>query len=287
MLTYKTDFLLQTFLIVSIVLYLWKSLKKISYYEKRIITFMCLFSLEFVAAQDEYERSVFVSSSGDSLNYRLLEPEVMQAGEKYPLVLFLHGAGERGNDNEKQLTHGGQMFLNPVNREKYPAFVLFPQCPESGYWAYENRPQSFIPTQMPVGKEMPSVFQAVKELLDMYLANPQVDKSRIYIMGLSMGAMGTYDMVSRFPDIFAAAVPICGTVNPMRLSAARNVAFRIFHGDADDVVPVAGSRQAYKALKAAGASVEYIEFPGCNHGSWNPAFNYPDFMKWLFTQKKK
>ena len=163
-----------------------------------------LFSLEFVAAQDEYERSVFVSSSGDSLNYRLLEPEVMQAGEKYPLVLFLHGAGERGNDNEKQLTHGGQMFLNPVNREKYKgqqkrrnaAFVLFPQCPESGYWAYENRPQSFIPTQMPVGKEMPSVFQAVKELLDMYLANPQVDKSRIYIMGLSMGAMGTYDMVS-------------------------------------------------------------------------------------------
>ena len=208
-----------------------------------------LFSLEFVAAQDEYERSVFVSSSGDSLNYRLLEPEVMQAGEKYPLVLFLHGAGERGNDNEKQLTHGGQMFLNPVNREKYPAFVLFPQCPESGYWAYENRPQSFIPTQMPVGKEMPSVFQAVKELLDMYLANPQVDKSRIYIMGLSMGAMGTYDMVSRFPDLFAAAVPICGTVNPTRLSAARNVAFRIFHGDADDVVPVAGSRQAYKALK--------------------------------------
>ncbi len=246
-----------------------------------------LFSLEFVAAQDEYERSVFVSSSGDSLNYRLLEPEVMQAGEKYPLVLFLHGAGERGNDNEKQLTHGGQMFLNPVNREKYPAFVLFPQCPESGYWAYENCPQSFIPTQMPVGKEMPSVFQAVKELLDMYLANPQVDKSRVYIMGLSMGAMGTYDMVSRFPDIFAAAVPICGTVNPTRLSAARNVAFRIFHGDADDVVPVAGSRQAYKALKAAGASVEYIEFPGCNHGSWNPAFNYPDFMKWLFTQKKK
>lgn len=244
-----------------------------------------LLSLEFIAAQDEYERSVFVSSSGDSLNYRLLEPEVMQAGEKYPLVLFLHGAGERGNDNEKQLTHGGQMFLNPVNREKYPAFVLFPQCPESGYWAYENRPQSFIPTQMPVGKEMPSVFQAVKELLDMYLANPQVDKSRVYIMGLSMGAMGTYDMVSRFPDIFAAAVPICGTVNPTRLSAAKNVAFRIFHGDADDVVPVAGSRQAYKALKVAGASVEYIEFPGCNHGSWNLAFNYPDFMKWIFDQR--
>lgn len=101
------------------------------------------------------------------------------------------------------------------------------------------------------------------------------------------GAMGTYDMVSRFPDIFAAAVPICGTVNPTRLSTAGNVAFRIFHGDADDVVPVVGSRTAYKALKAANASVEYIEFPGCNHGSWNPAFNCPDFMSWLFGQRKK
>ena len=102
-----------------------------------------------------------------------------------------------------------------------------------------------------------------------------------------MGAMGTFDMVARFPDIFAAAIPICGTVNPQRLSAAKNVNFRIFHGDADNVVPVEGSREAYKALKPTGASVEYIEFPGCNHGSWNPAFNYPDFMEWLFKQKKK
>lgn len=256
---------------------------------KKVILLLPVLLLNFclVLAQDAYERKVFVSSSGDSLNYRLLEPETMQTGEKYPLVLFLHGAGERGNDNEKQLTHGAQMFLNPVNREKYPAFVLFPQCPKDSYWAYESRPLSFMPDQMPVGEEMPSPFRAVKEMLDMYLSNPQVDKSRVYIVGLSMGAMGTYDMVSRFPDIFAAAVPICGTVNPTRLSTAGNVAFRIFHGDADDVVPVVGSRAAYKALKAANASVEYIEFPGCNHGSWNPAFNCPDFMSWLFGQRKK
>ena len=130
-------------------------------------------------------------------------------------------------------------------------------------------------------------FQAVKEMLDYYLANPAVDKSRIYIIGLSMGAMGTFDMVARFPDIFAAAVPICGIVNPDRLSVAKNVSFRIFHGDADNIVPVEGSREAYKVLKSIGASVEYIEFPGCNHGSWNPAFNYPDFMEWIFKQKKK
>ena len=91
----------------------------------------------------------------------------------------------------------------------------------------------------------------------------------------------------RFPDTFAAAVPICGTVNPVRLADAANVRFRIFHGDADNVVPVEGSREAYRALKNLGAEVEYIEFPGCNHGSWNPAFNYPGFMEWIFAQRKR
>ena len=116
---------------------------------------------------------------------------------------------------------------------------------------------------------------------------PQVDRQRIYIMGLSMGAMGTYDMTIRYPELFAAAIPICGTVNPTRLKSAKDVKFRIFHGDADNVVPVSGSRQAYKALKTAGADVKYTEFPGVTHGSWNPAFSLPDFMSWLFSQKKE
>lgn len=236
---------------------------------------------------DGFVKKAYVTSTQDTLLYRLLIPETMESGRKYPLVLFLHGAGERGNDNEKQLIHGGQMWLNPVNREKYPAFVLFPQCPTNRFWAYEQLTGKFLPYSMPIQCEMAEPLEAVKELLDQYLSMPNIDCSKVYIIGLSMGAMGTFDMVARFPDIFAAAVPICGTVNPQRLSAAKDVNFRIFHGDADNVVPVEGSREAYKALKATGASVEYIEFPGCNHGSWNPAFNYPDFMEWLFRQKKK
>ena len=114
-----------------------------------------------------------------------------------------------------------------------------------------------------------------------------MDRNRIYVVGLSMGGMATYDLAVRFPDTFAAAVPICGTVNPVRLADAANVRFRIFHGDADNVVPVEGSREAYKALKNLGVEVEYIEFPGCNHGSWNPAFNYPGFMEWVFAQRKR
>ena len=101
-----------------------------------------------------------------------------------------------------------------------------------------------------------------------------------------MGGMAVYDLAVRFPDIFAAAVPICGTVNPSRLAAAKSVKFRIFHGDADTTVPVEGSREAYRALKKAGASVEYTEFPGCGHGSWNPAFCRPDFMSWLFSRRR-
>ena len=129
-----------------------------------------------LSAQQGYEKDVFVSSTGDSLPYRVIRPESMKAGKKYPLVLFLHGAGERGNDNERQLTHGGQMFLNPVNREKYPAFVLVPQCPAGSYWAYTERPKSLFPADMPAGQEMSSLTRTLKQLLDTYLAMPEVDK---------------------------------------------------------------------------------------------------------------
>lgn len=254
---------------------------------RKMIVFCLLSLLTFsVWGQEAYQKKAFVSSRGDSLPYRLLRPEGEKLGEKYPLVLFLHGAGERGDDNSKQLTHGGQMFLNPVNREKYPAFVLIPQCPADAYWAFTSRPSSFAPADMPVGQDISPLFKSLKELLDTYLAMPQIDKDRVYVIGLSMGGMGTYDMAIRFPEVFAAAVPICGTVNPSRLADAKGVKFRIFHGDADGIVTVEGSRAAYKALKAAGADVEYMEFPGCGHDSWTSAFNYPGFMDWLFSQKK-
>ena len=106
-------------------------------------------------------------------------------------------------------------------------------------------------------------------------------------MGLSMGGMATFDIVSRFPEIFAAAIPICGIADTERVTKAKDVNWRIYHGDADNIVPVECSRKAYTALKEAKANVEYFEFPGCNHASWNPAFNQPDFMEWLFAQKKR
>lgn len=237
------------------------------------------------AQNQTFEYKSFTAADGTEINYRLLQPGENAHGKKFPLIIFLHGLGERGTDNEKQLMWGGQMFLNPATQEKYPAYVLFPQCPETAFWAYKDIPASF--RNMKAEEQMPAPFKAVKEMIDTYLTYPEIDRSRVYIIGLSMGGMATFDMVSRFPDTFAAAVPICGAVDPSRLENVKGVSFRIFHGDADITVPVECSRAAYRALRKAGVKVEYFEYPGCGHGSWNPAFSRDDFMEWLFKQKKE
>lgn len=254
---------------------------------KRITLLIAIFfSISALWGQGSYERGKFISpTTSDTLLYRYLTPENMKKGKKYPLVIFLHGSGERGNDNEAQLFHGGQMFLNPVYREKYLAYVIFPQCPAGVSGAYHKPLETLRPDGMPENPPIAPIMQTLKELIDSYIALPSVDRRRIYIMGISMGGMATFDMVCRFPDTFAAAIPICGSVNPKRLISAKDVSFRLFHGDADKAVTTEGSREAYKALRAMGADVEYIEFAGCTHNSWNPAFNYPDFMEWLFKQK--
>ncbi|GAB1416250.1 dienelactone hydrolase family protein [Paludibacter sp.] len=240
-----------------------------------------------VFAQSKFEKQEFTSSSGTKMGYQMLKPSEIRTGKKYPLVLFLHGAGERGNDNEAQMTHGSRMFTNPVNMEKYPSFVIFPQCPADMYWSFEKRPDNISADRFESHPKIASPLATVKELLDWYIANFPVDKNRIYVMGLSMGGMATFDLACRFPDVFAAAVPICGGINVERLSsAAGKVKFRIFHGDADPVVPVDLSRSAYITLKKLNAQVEYIEFPAAGHDSWTPAFNRDDFMKWIYKKKK-
>lgn len=233
--------------------------------------------------QESFVPQSYTAKDGFTLKYQELKPSQMRPKKKYPLVIFLHGMGERGSDNTKQLTHGSQMFLNPANQEKHPAFVIFPQCPEDKMWAGYKLPRDLENLQT---DRISVPMQAVKELIDIYLQNPSVDPSRVYIMGLSMGGIGTYDIVSRYPDTFAAAIPICGAADEKGLAAGKKVRWRIYHGDADPVVPVNCSRKAYKALKKAGAKVEYFEFPGCQHISWNLAFSQPDFMEWLFKQKR-
>lgn len=232
--------------------------------------------------KEEYSRQVYVDSSNKTLPYRMLSPTIKD-GEKYPLVIFLHGSGERGNDNEKQLAYGASTFSNPCNVDKYPAFVIFPQCKEKT-WTNSTDARVFMP-----GAETPPITESelmVVDLVKDIMSTQPIDISRVYIIGISMGAIAAYDLVCRYPDVFAAAVPICGAVNPERLVAAKDVNFMIFHGEEDDEVPSLCGREAYKALNAAGAKVEYIEFAGIGHECWSSAFNYPEFLPWLFSQSK-
>lgn len=131
-----------------------------------------------------FTKETFHSTSEGSLNYRKLEPPTIEKGKQYPLVIFLHGAGERGSDNESQLRYGSEMFTNPQNRKDYPAFVLFPQCPLSNFWPFESQPASYDATTFPIDYPTSTPIKLVKELIDSYLQMEEIDKDRIYILGI-------------------------------------------------------------------------------------------------------
>ena len=254
---------------------------------KKIALFFSLifFALQLVA-QENYLYGSF-SHNGHTLPYRYLEPQNIVPNKKYPVVLFLHGAGERGTDNEAQLLHCSGQFLNPDVRDHYPAYVFFPQAPQGAFWSIPDRLTELSQAMFAAVAEPSWQLQTIKAMVDSIAQLPNLDPKRIYIMGISMGAMATYELCWRYPHLFAAAVPICGGADVNRLLAAASIPWRIYHGDADKVVPVTFSRTAYKALKDAGAKIIYREFAGCTHNSWNPAFNDPDLFPWLFKQKRK
>ncbi len=240
----------------------------------------------FGPASAEYLSGCSVYNDGaDTLRYRYIEPLTLEKGKKYPLVLFLHGAGERGSDNEAQLIHCSRVFTSPVNRLDYPCYAIFPQCPEDGYWAYPDR-SAFALKNLPVDFPETDLMKAVIDLVDSFAETYPVDTRRLYVMGLSMGGMATFDILARHPEKFAAAVPICGAVNVDRLGPEIKSSVRIYHGDADPVVPLYYARAAYWKLLSSGVSVEYKEYPGVGHNSWDPAVSEPDFLPWMFSQKK-
>ena len=261
---------------------------------KQILIPLFIFCYHFSMAQDLtlFQKKVYRStSSGQELKYRILYPENYDAAKKYPVLLFLHGAGELGSDNEKQLVHGSALFLDPTNREKYPAIVLFPQCPEGKSWASldirmgESGRKMYIRNN---GKEPGEMAVLLNELLQEIASNTNVDTKRFYIMGLSMGGFGTLDMLYLYPETFAAAVPICGGhLTDLAFVYANKVPIWLFHGAKDLVVPVDFSRDLYAKLKELGADVKYTEFPDANHDSWTSAFSTPELLPWIFSHQKK
>ena len=250
-----------------------------------VLTALLIASL-FVHAQNELFRQKEFIYKSDTLRYRVLFPENYNKNKSYPLVLFLHGSGERGNDNQKQIIHGASLFTDSLNRQNFPAIVLFPQCPANQSWITKENISDgkFNITDT---KEPTKPLLLAKLLVDFYKKTEAVNTRRIYILGLSLGGMGTYDLICRYPNLFAAAIPICGAVNFDRLKKIRKMPIRIYNGDSDNTVSPDYSRNAFIELKADGSQVvEHIEYQGVGHDSWTPAFAEPDFLKWLFSQHK-
>ncbi len=234
-----------------------------------------------------FEKQLFVSGE-DTLPCRILTPINFQSGKKYPLVVFLHGAGERGNDNIAQLNWGADLFLDSLNRTRFPAIVVFPQCPQNDKWAEYTKNDLQDSTGYSFTEDAPirKSLKLVSDFIDTLINSGQVDKRRVYIGGLSMGGFGTYELLWRKPQVFAAAFPICGAGNPARIAEYRpKLPLWIFHGDKDPVIFVSNSRLVYNTLKEKNPMAKYTEYPGVGHDSWKNAFAEPNLLPWLFAQR--
>ncbi|QLE02251.1 dienelactone hydrolase family protein [Galbibacter sp. BG1] len=254
----------------------------------KLVSFLILcFPMIMVAQQGLYEKNNFVKD-GDTLRYRIMLPKNFSEDKKYPLVLFLHGAGERGNDNESQLTHGSSLFASEENREKYPAVVIFPQCPKNDYWsnADVDRSDDGVKLVFHDDKEATKPMALTMQLLQQFLDKSFIKKDQVYAIGLSMGGMGTFEILSRKPETFAAAIPICGGGSEEAVTKYVDTPLWIFHGAQDNVVNPMYSIKMVSALLKAGGHPKFTLFDDANHNSWDPAFSQPDFLSWLFSHQR-
>lgn len=229
------------------------------------------------------EAKIFKDATGKELPYRLLVPLKIEEGKKYPLVLFLHGAGERGTDNTKQMVHGIPQFASMAHREKYPCFVVVPQCPEKQRWVevdWSANSHTMPKTQGDAGR-------LALELVASMMKEQPIDGKRVYITGLSMGGYGTWDLLARKPDLFAAAAPVCGGADEATAATIKHIPIWNFHGAKDTVVKPQRSRNIIAALEKAGGKPKYSEYPTVGHDAWNNAYNDPALFAWLFAQKKE
>lgn len=257
--------------------------------KKTVLSLVLFITSYFAFAQDfsAYKKDFFIQGT-DTLKYRVLYPANFDAGKKYPILFFLHGRGESGNDNEKQLTHGAKMFLTESFRKDFPAIVVFPQCAEDSYWANVDidtvntkRFFTFVKGGQPT-KSMALLLQ----LSTQFVHQPFADQSRIYVGGLSMGGMGTYEMLRRKPKTFAAAFAICGGDDIANVKKYKKVPLWIFHGGLDDVVSPQFSYGIYRELKKLGQEPKFTVYLKANHNSWDPAFAEPTLLPWLFGKHK-
>lgn len=233
--------------------------------------------------RSQFEKCYYTDTCGTVLPYRLLKPQNVDTTKQYPVVLFLHGAGERGNDNETQLTYMDKIFGSSNFRQKYPCYVILPQCAENFRWCETDwtLPSHTMPDTISV------YLNAANQLLDSIVDAVNGDTSRLYITGMSMGGFGTWDLISRYPQKFAAAVPICGGADLDMACILKDMPIKTFHGSTDKLVKVTRTRNMTIAIhKCGGNKIDYTELTGKGHLIWNQVYNMPSTFQWMFAQKK-
>jgi len=241
-----------------------------------------------------FHTRLFTDAVGRSMTYYLYGPDGFEQSRKYPLVVLLHGGGERVDptltpaQNRDVLLRQQYVkaFVSPEAQREWPSFVVAPQATASERWvgtpavgvsAYTLPPQ---PTDA-----LTLAMEIVRSLRQTY---PQIDGNRIYIGGISMGGFGTWEAAERWPDVFAAAFPIAGAGDPKAAGALAHLSIWAFHGGGDILVPVQGSRLMVQAVRAAGGAPCYTEYPGANHDVWftKRPLNDPRVLAWIFAQTK-
>jgi predicted peptidase len=214
------------------------------------------------------EKREFKTASGRTLRYAIFYPIATDTDTKYPLVITLHGIGGRGAQNWERNCYANTVLAKPEMRTKYPCFVVAPTCDKPSFWA---------------GEPLAAVF----ELIDRLQKVLPIDPDRIYVTGQSMGGYGTFAAIVQRPNLFAAAVPVCGGNKSANAPKIAHVPIWVFHGAKDGTVPVARSREMVEAIEKAGGKPKYTEFPTVGHAAWTPAYENNDLWEWIFNQRHK
>lgn len=237
---------------------------------------------------DQYTEQTFVDASGQKHRYRFLFPAGFDKGadKKYPLVLFLHGAGERGDDNAAPLKHGAAEFARADRQAEYPCFVLVPQVPKDQKWVDTDWSRSDGKGSFPDSHS--PAYAAALGAVKTWIDSGRVDPDRVYVTGLSMGGYGSWYAAAASKDVFAAAAPICGGGDPTWAKRYEGMPIWTFHGTDDKAVPVGRSREMIEALKKVDHQPEaiYTEYEGGGHDVWTETYRRDDLFRWLFAQKR-
>lgn len=201
------------------------------------------------------------------LNYLLFLPKGYGSDpkQKWPLILFLHGMGERGDDLELVKKHGIPKIVE--QKEDFPFIAVSPQCPAYSFWTAE--------------------LESLNALLDEIVAKYAVDTDRIYLTGLSMGGYGTWALAMAYPERFAAIAPICGGGDPKNISVLKDVPAWVFHGAKDTLVPPEESEKMVNALKGAGGDVLFTLYPDADHDSWTVTYDNPELYEWFLKHSRR